>query len=471
MTTTNLAQPAPRSRLQRGTLAMLVLVLAAGVAWLGYLGGKWTTSSPRDAVTAGSEHDEHDHGHGHSHAHPGHDEASSIEISKQAQRNIGLELATVDFQTYERTVSLPAIVVERPGRSRISVPAPLTGVITRIDPLLGQAIVSGEPLFEMRLTHEELVQAQSDFLRTLEETDVVKREIARLEDLAASGAIAGKTLLERQYELQRLEATSRAQSQALLLHGLSEDQIENIRRERKLLGSLVIVAPTPAGDAANDAPTCMLQLQELNVELGQHVTAGDPLCVLADHCLLYIEGQAFEQDARLLEKVAKEKRPVRALIDLGGGQSETIPGLDILSLGNRINPETRTLPFHVLLPNELVRDERTADGHRFVGWRFRPGQRVQVLVPIDTWQERIVLPVAAVVQEGPESYVFVQKGDHFDRRPVHVEFRDQQAVVLSSDEENLWPGDIVAINGAQQLQLALKNKAGGGIDPHAGHSH
>ena len=30
---------------------------------------------------------------------------------------------------------------------------------------------------------------------------------------------------------------------------------------------------------------------------------------------------------------------------------------------------------------------------------------------------------------------------------------------------------VVAFTGAHQLQMALKNKAGGGVDPHAGHNH
>jgi len=35
----------------------------------------------------------------------------------------------------------------------------------------------------------------------------------------------------------------------------------------------------------------------------------------------------------------------------------------------------------------------------------------------------------------------------------------------------LFPGDTIAMTAAQQLQLALKNKSGGAIDPHAGHTH
>jgi cobalt-zinc-cadmium efflux system membrane fusion protein len=43
--------------------------------------------------------------------------------------------------------------------------------------------------------------------------------------------------------------------------------------------------------------------------------------------------------------------------------------------------------------------------------------------------------------------------------------------VVIANDGTLFPGDRVAMSAAQQLHLALKNKAGGGIDPHAGHNH
>jgi hypothetical protein len=122
------------------------------------------------------------------------------------------------------------------------------------------------------------------------------------------------------------------------------------------------------------------------------------------------------------------------------------------------------------LPNELVRNEQTDDGHRFIGWRFKPGQRVQLQVPIERWENRIVLPVDAVIQEGADWFVFQQNGGRFDRKPVHVEYRDQRWAVIASDG-TLFPGDAVATSGAYQMHLAMKNKAGGGVDPHAGHNH
>jgi hypothetical protein len=95
---------------------------------------------------------------------------------------------------------------------------------------------------------------------------------------------------------------------------------------------------------------------------------------------------------------------------------------------------------------------------------------MQLQVPIEKLADRIVLPIDAVAQDGAETYVFVPNGDHFDRRPVHVEYRDQTFAAIAQDGA-LFPGDVVAISSAQQLQLALKNKSGGAIDPHAGHNH
>ena len=78
--------------------------------------------------------------------------------------------------------------------------------------------------------------------------------------------------------------------------------------------------------------------------------------------------------------------------------------------------------------------------------------------------------VEAVVRDGIDSFVFHQNGDHFERVPVHEKYRDQTHVVAENDGA-LFPGDVVALRGAHQMQMALKSKSGGGIDPHAGHNH
>jgi cobalt-zinc-cadmium efflux system membrane fusion protein len=144
--------------------------------------------------------------------------------------------------------------------------------------------------------------------------------------------------------------------------------------------------------------------------------------------------------------------------------------LDIAYLDTEIDRTSRTLKFFVRLPNELTHENKPQNNVRFVNWRYRPGQRLQLRVPVEQWDDQIVLPVDAVAREGAEYFVFQENGDHFDRLPVHVKYRDQFSVVVANDGQ-LFPGDVVAMRSAHQMQMALKNKAGGGVDPHAGHNH
>ena len=408
-----------------------------------------------------SGHEGHDHDHGHAH-----DAGNSIELSDQARKNVDLETTKVAIGPFERAITVPGIIIEKPGRSTVNLTTPVTGVITKIYATQGQAVQPGERLFDLRLTHEEIVQAQVDYLRVAEEIDVIKREIARIETVVRDGAVPGKTLIERNYELQLKEAAFRAGRQSLLLHGLSAEEVDGIQKSRKLLSEIVVRAP----GAGEEMASSTFQVRKLNVERGMYVDAGKTLAELTDHAELYIEGNAFEQDNPELQRVSQSGINVSATIEARGGKFETIDKLHILYISGEVDAVNRTSHFYVPLKNQLLTPPMMGETARFITWKYRPGQRVQIQVPVEMWKDRIVLPIDSVADDGVESYVFVQNGKKFDRRPVHVEFRDPARAVIANDGA-LFPGDVVAIRGAHQLHLAMKNKAGGGPDPHAGHNH
>ncbi len=500
----------PLSKISSERLASLAGMVLVGVLAVAAWGFRahwlpaariWLAGQLDVQVPAGESeesHAGHDHG-GHDDSHAGHEESSSLHLSEQARGNIGLTaemLQPVKLGVFTRTLSVPARVVERPGRTRIQVASPMTGVVTAVHAVQGEAVRPGTLMFKVRLTHEDLVQAQTVFLKTLGELDVEDREIDRLTGLDERGVIAGKTLLERQYSKQKLQAVLRAHREALLLHGLSEQQIDGIVRERHLLNELEVRAPflsqrdpntqraalsinhvSVASPAEGETdPGELLMVQLVNVHTGAMVRAGDALAVLADLRELYIEGRAFEHDADEITHAARMQAAgepgwdVTAVRENNGRASETVTGLKIVYVDNEVQSESRAQRFFVRLHNQIAQDTQTPDGHRFLTWRFKPGQRMQLRVPVEAWADKIVLPVDAVAREGAERFVFQQNGDHFDRRPVQVEYQDQMWVVIANDG-SLFPGDIVAIQGAHQMQVALKNKAGGGVDPHAGHNH
>lgn len=454
--------------------------------------------------TAPLDHDDHHEApgesgeHGHAHGdHESHDEGTSLELSQQAMGNIGLTrefLTPIELETFRRSITVPAIVAERPGRTRIEVSTPMAGVVTHVHAVGGEAVPAGALLFEIRITAKELVATQTELLKTIGELDVENREIARLETVVESGAVPRKTLLERQYAKDKLEVMLAAHKEALRLQGLSERQIDAIVESRRLLRDLQIRAPSPddhsheelnltrreivpvayePGVAPHTEPKqeeSLLILQDVLVHKGETVAAGGALAVVADMSELYIEGRAFEQDVDLLMEAAKRGWAVSAMFDRGRQRVEEVTGLEFLYTSSEIDVASRTLRFYVRLPNEIVRQAPSPNGQQFVEWRYRPGQRLQLRIPVEEWERQIVLPVDAIAQEGAEAFVFLQNGKRFDRVSVHVAYRDQAQAVIKNDG-SLFPGDVVARRGAHQMQMALKNKAGGGVDPHAGHSH
>ncbi len=401
-----------------------------------------------------TDHAQHDQAHG---------AQQTVTLSAAALKNIRYKPHTVALGDYVRTVSMPGIIIERPGKSQTRVTAPLTGVVTRVYVHEGEAIPQDSPLFDLRLTHEDLVTAQTEFLATADALDVVKTEIERLESITPD-VIPLKRILDQKYERQKLDARLKAQRQALLLHGLVDDQIDEILRTRYLIQSLTIRAPSL--EAHDDHP---YHVQSIDVQLGQQVTAGDTLCVLADHRELFIEGTAFEADTPQLREALVAGTPVSADILVGTRRDQVVDNLKLLYLADQVDRESRARHFYVRLPNKIVSDRRDGS-QRFVQWQFSPGQRVELSLPVEHWTNRIVVPVSAVVSEGPESYVYRQSGENFERVPVHVEHRDQKSAVITSDG-SVFPGEVIAGNGAFQIHLALKNKSGPPVDPHAGHSH
>jgi hypothetical protein len=194
------------------------------------------------------------------------------------------------------------------------------------------------------------------------------------------------------------------------------------------------------------------------------VQAGQPLCLLAHHQELYIEGRAFRRELPLVEQAIREAWPVDVefLEDEPGRWPAKGATYTIRHLANTIDPASRTFAFYVPLVNQV--ETYDAGGRTGLLWRFRPGQPVRLHVRSERLDDVFVLPADAVVREGAETYVFRQDGDFFDRRAVHVVYQDRRHAVVANDG-SVAPGLFVAAGAAAQLNRVLK--AAGD----AGHAH
>lgn len=380
----------------------------------------------------------------------------TLRLNRESRRNLDLISKPVRVQDYWRTLQIPGMVIDRPGETDRGVTSPVEGVVEKIHAYGGDIVHPGEVLFTLRLFSENLQTTQSELFQATREIQLLNEQLARLESAARTGALAESRLIEFRNQVRRQETRIQSYRQELLTRGFTPPQIAQVADGN--FTSTIEVAVPPAGRVSSAG----LEVEELKVGLGQQVQAGQPLATLANHQELYIEGYAFKNEAARLSHAAAQGWEVE--VEFAEDTPDGWPPLDqkfvIRHLSNSIDPESRTLGFYIPLTNQSRTYQK--NGQTFLSWRFRPGQRVRLFVPIEKFEDVLVVPSAAVVREGPEAFVFRQNGDLFDRISVHVLHEDQRNVVIAHDG-SVMPGLFLAQNAAASLNRVLKAQASSGM--------
>jgi biotin carboxyl carrier protein len=408
-------------------------------------------------------------------------------LSPQARANLRLAVKPIALTSYWRTIRVPGVIVERPGRSDLGVTTSLAGVVQRIAAFPGDTVRPGDGLFIVRLISESLLTSQTELYRTVRDLDINQEQLKRLQEPVKSGALPGIRLIELEQQQRRLEVTKEALRQDLKARGLTAEHVRAVEDGRFVTeitigvpdraaslqptpGGLIPVPGRSAADRPPPAPEVAYEVEELKVNLGTHVQAGQTLCTLAHHGVLFIEGRGFRQEIPLLSRTAEEGWPVR--VEFTEGAGENWPPLQaeyrIDFLAPTTDAASQTFPFYLTLPNQSRTYQREEKTYRV--WRFRPGQRVRLRVTVERFDDVFVLPTAAVAREGPNAYVFRANGDRLDRVPVHVLYEDSDQVVVANDG-SIVTGNHVAHNAAAQINRALEAQVGGGGHEHHHHDH
>ena len=180
------------SRIARNVLSFVGVILLAFTA--GNVSGLYFY--PQLFGEAADAHDDHgDHHLDHQEAgqhQDHHDEENHVALTKQAFENLQLQLGTVTRDEYWKSHLVPGDVIGIPGKSAVSVSAPVTGVVEQVFARAGQAVGPSDHLFTIRITDDNLTDVQSKLLATLSRRDILRNEIARLKPLTESGTLSGR---------------------------------------------------------------------------------------------------------------------------------------------------------------------------------------------------------------------------------------------------------------------------------------
>jgi multidrug efflux pump subunit AcrA (membrane-fusion protein) len=402
-----------------------------------------------------------------------------VKLSEQAQKNLRLIVKEAPPTTYWRKIYLPGTVVDRPGHSDRAVSSPIAGIVTQVSAVPGKTIHVGDELFRIRIASDSFQTSQMELYKSTRELEITQKERKRLESVP-QGVIAPAKLLELDYQRDRLKVLIQAHRQDLQTRLLTPEQIANVEKGQFVTEVIIRMPDRSAAHAHPHDPAGSLtakpieyEVQELKVNLGDHVQAGQALTYLSDHRYLYIEGRALKQEANLLARAAKEAWPVEAEFseEDGDAPAERLTGLTIEFLGSTMDASGLTLPVYVPFANP--RREYQRQGKTYHTGQYRPGQKVLLKVAVSKMPDVLVLPIAAVAREGPEAYVFKVDGSSFLRKPVHVLVEDTDVVVIENDG-TILPHHLIAYNAASALNRVLKasqGEGGGGGHHHHDHAH
>lgn len=267
---------------------------------------------------------------------------------------------------------------------------------------VGQEVAPGEPLFD--IYSPELVTTQEEYVRAL-------------------GYRASLEGSERSETRRQAESLLQSTRDRLRYWDISEDQIAELERSRRVQRRLTVGAPV-AGVVA--------EIMDEALE-GMFVKAGMNLYKIADLTSLWVHADVYESDLPWV----REGQPAEISFSY---EPERVFRGKILFLYPEVSKETRTLRICVEVPNDRK--------------RLRAGMYADVVLHGPPIHGAVLIPNAAVLRSGERNLVFVDLGDgHFAPREVELGVRgegDEIQIV-----RGLGPGEAVVT----QAQFMLDSES------------
>ncbi|MDE0357651.1 MAG: efflux RND transporter periplasmic adaptor subunit [Gammaproteobacteria bacterium] len=361
-------------------------------------------------------------------SHEGHDHAEdevhaeqvtgSITLAKEEQWSFPFAIAIAEEREIPASFAAAGELVAPPG-GLVHVSSPVAGLVqvdgTSLGP--GDFVRSGQVLALIAPT-----SLNESYARTRADVVAAEREAERAERLLSAGAIPARRLEEARRDLNvavsAFEAIGGAPGSVD-----GDDPDSDLYRLRSPIDGVV---------AARD------------MALGQQVAVGE-------HAFTIVNAATLWFVARVPARYALETSRIRGAWFTVEGGSSTYTATRVLSVGDVIDPASRTLPVRFAVANaeRALKVGMLAEGQILVGDPVR-GPAV---------------PASAIQDENGLSVVYVKvTGDTFDRRVIDVGASDGSWTLVAS---GLEIGEQVVTTGAYQVNLA----ALGTIEPSDGHAH
>ncbi len=394
-------------------------------------------------------------------------DANVVELTPRTAELARIKTAEVVVSKRPRTLELRGSLAIDPNRL-VHVHARFPGQIVQlatVDGGNGEPHAGGKTLGFMDhvtkgqdlavLWSKDLGEKKSELVDALARSRLDRQALSRLEELYKRGATPEQSVRAAELQVELDDIAARRAERTLRSWMLTDDEIDVVTAEANRLSKreerkpdldtnwarLDIVAPIDG------------TIVEKNVAIGDIVDTNADLFKIADLTVLNVWLHAYEEDLPFLEKLPT---PIKTRIRLPS--SPELGELDgtIDRIGDIIDPNE-----HMAL---LIGSIGNPKGG------LRAGQFITASVPIPPDPGIVEIPAKALIDEGSQSYVFMQPDAEqlrYVRRRVSVSRRYFDVVFIRSQlsEEQrsqgfteLHPGERVVSSGISQLEELLQSR-------------
>ncbi len=338
-----------------------------------------------------------------------------VRLNPLAARTIGLQVGTVTEQTIEDVVEIDG-QVDLPPSQRSDASAQLDGYVTALHVERGQYVRVGDLLAE--ISSLEFQSLQLDLLKEELTFQLLDQQQARLK--AAAGVVPSRRLLELEAEHSATRNRRDNLRQRLSVLGISEAQIDELLRQRKLIDTLPVRASIEG------------YVVEFARVIGHVVKANEPLVTLHQLSRPYILAYVSERE---LSRVRLGQSARVRLV----GEPDRLRAGHVVRTNRRFDPSDQTLSLWVQL------DEST-------DYPLRHGQLARLSLVVASRPKSLAIPRSALLLEGTQPFVFVQHDDGtFDRRAIRTGYSDDRFVEII---DGLQLGEKIATHGIEGVRTA-----------------
>ena len=339
-------------------------------------------------------------------------ELTTVKLSPEAVKRLGIEVVTVQTESAAATRSLGGEVTVPEGRM-VTVTAPVAGTVSAVSAVLpGARVTRGARLMTLAplasSERDQSIEARRAVDAAQAEADTTRRRVARLEQLLKEGAASVRSVEEARGQLQVAEAALNAAR--VRLSAMQKGPVGP-------QGEIVITAPLDG------------VVQSMSVASGQTVASAAPLVQIAQVSTLWVRVPVFAGDVEQIEtsQPASVKR-------LGGSSAPLLARRVTAPL--KADPAAASIDLYYEIPA--------------AGTTLRPGERVMAEIPLKSTVQGLVVPEAALLYDiHGDAWVYEDLGGNaYARRRVQVARHSGDRAVIA---RGLTAGQKVVTAGAAEL--------------------